>query len=198
MSGMSREIWRCCSSGIVMLSALRYQLDEEGMQRVVVPSIRRAISWISARAIHDHVLHCEIPEVEKWAQTWLEGTDRTKPSAEMAIGAARRQEIEHQANEWFNRLGDAKKCRAAKAAKAAVRTARSRAWAEENLGSKVKWCGWTDVLEFALDAAEHGFPKGEHGFVTADMWSGYRGQEAKRQAGDFRTAMNDWPVEVAL
>ena len=46
----------------------------------------RWITMIVTRAITNHALHCGIPGVERWAENWLSGADR---SSDAAYGAAR-------------------------------------------------------------------------------------------------------------
>ena len=78
-----------------------------------------ALDRIVTRVVTNHALHCGVPEVELWAQRWLDGTDRTGAAACSAASAAWTEEQEAAA-------------RAAKmAAWAAAEAARAAAWAAE-------------------------------------------------------------------
>jgi len=46
------------------------------------------ITMIVTRAITNHVLHCDIPEVERWAEKWLSGADRSSDAAHAAARVA--------------------------------------------------------------------------------------------------------------
>jgi len=46
------------------------------------------ITMIVTRAITNHALHCDIPEVERWAENWLSGADRSSDAARAAARAA--------------------------------------------------------------------------------------------------------------
>ena len=83
---------------------------------------------IIARAVTAHALHCGAPQVERWAQAWLDGSDRTRQSAAEAEEAARA-------------------ARAAWAARAA-RAARA-AWA-----AGAAWAAWAARAAGAAEAAE--------------------------------------------
>jgi len=47
------------------------------------------ITMIVTRAITNHALHCDIPEVERWAENWLSGADRSSDAADAADAAVR-------------------------------------------------------------------------------------------------------------
>jgi hypothetical protein len=62
---------------------LRHEvLGEHGLQV--------ALDRIAVRTVTNHALHCRVPVVERWAQGWLDGTDRTEAAAEAARAAAAR------------------------------------------------------------------------------------------------------------
>ena len=50
-----------------------------------------------ARAVTNHALHCDIPDVERWAKAWLDGTDRTETAAWSAVWGAARSAAESAA-----------------------------------------------------------------------------------------------------
>jgi hypothetical protein len=75
-----------------------------------------ALDRIVTRAVTNHALHCGVPEVELWAQRWLDGTDRTGAAACSAASAAWTEEQEAAARA---------------AAWAAAEVARAAAWAAE-------------------------------------------------------------------
>jgi len=72
---------------------------------------------IVSRAVTTHALRCGIPAVEVWAQSWLDGTDRTGAAARAAARAAA------WAAAWAARAARAAAWEAARAA------ARAAAWA---------------------------------------------------------------------
>jgi len=43
-----------------------------------------ALDRIAVRAVTNHALHCGVPAVERWAQRWLDGIDRTEAAATAA------------------------------------------------------------------------------------------------------------------
>jgi hypothetical protein len=79
-----------------------------------------ALDRIAVRAVTNHALHCGVPAVERWAQGWLDGTDRTEAAAtaawETALAAA-----------WAARAAAREAWAAARATAAAA--ARDTAWA---------------------------------------------------------------------
>ena len=93
------RVWVAC-----LPAALPAAVQDAWLERIV------------SRAVTTHALRCGIPAVEVWAQSWLDGTDRTGAAARAAARAAA----------W----AAAEAARAAgEAAREAARAARAAAWA---------------------------------------------------------------------
>jgi hypothetical protein len=82
----------------------------------------------------NHALTCGIPEVEAWAKSWMDGTDRSEAAAAAAVWAA-----------WAARAAVA---RGARVARAAAGEARAAPWA-------AAWArGATEAAERELQLAD--------------------------------------------
>ena len=58
------------------------------------PARTVALTATVARAVTNHALHCGVPAVEDWAESWLDGTDRTEASARAAVLSSRAEAAE--------------------------------------------------------------------------------------------------------
>lgn len=115
------EWYKACDRGDWLFWQLQYaKLTDEHVE-----IIKRLAVDFAIRPVETHALHCGIFEVEKWAQKWINGEDRTEEAAEeaaaWAVGAA---EAAKEAAAWA--VGTTK---AAKAAWAAEEAAWTAAWA---------------------------------------------------------------------
>jgi len=97
------RVWVAC-----LPAALPAAVQDAWLERIV------------SRAVTTHALRCGIPAVEVWAQSWLDGTDRTGAAARAAARAAA------WAAAWAAR---AARAAAWEAAREAARAARAAAWA---------------------------------------------------------------------
>jgi cobalamin biosynthesis Mg chelatase CobN len=57
--------------------------------RPIVGELRdKWLERVVTRAVRDHALHCGVLSVAQWAQSWLDGTDRSARAADAAARAA--------------------------------------------------------------------------------------------------------------
>lgn len=158
------EWYKACNRGDWLLWQLK-KLDPETLKQVL-PKIKLAIGQIVDRAVRDHTLNYAIPEVKKWAEYWLNGTDRSMASAEkIAVWAARTVSAAAWAT-WAAWAAEAT-C----AAVGEVEWAVDMAWSAREAGE----------VEWAADRAARG----------AEDRKGYY-EELRLQANDIHTVIPEW------
>lgn len=115
-----RMAWRRCHRGDWLIWQLQHGLSGDEL-REVIPRLLRAIEAIVERAVRLHCIHCGIGAVERWAERWLSGEDRSAEASEAAAEAS-----------------DAAAEAAARAARAARDASRAADWAAMDWESELR------------------------------------------------------------
>lgn len=155
------EWYEACDRGDWLFWQLQYaKLNDEH-----VAIIKRLTVDFAIRPVEAYALHCGIFEVEKWAQKWISGEDRTVEAATRAARAA-----------WVTRAAEAVEvARAAAAAEAAWTAARAA------------WPAWAvETAEVVTEAARAAAEAARVAWVT-------RAAELKYQADAIHKAIPEWP-----
>ena len=206
-----KTAWRQCQRGDWLIWQLQHGLTAEEFDDIR-PALQRAVSVIVARAVKEHALHCQIPEVEAWAGKWLSGEDRTEASAastQAAAGAA-----------WA--LAAATAAAAAAEVLEAARTAAAKAlWAveteittamgEETWAEAATWAAaraaaraaeaatWAAARAVAARTATRTVEaevEAEAERTVAGAWMPAMEKELQLQAQDIRREISKWPGAI--
>ena len=145
------RVWVAC-----LPAALPAAVQDAWLERIV------------SRAVTTHALRCGIPAVEVWAQSWLDGTDRTGAAARAAAREAA------WAAAW-----------AARAARAAAwEAARAAAWAAagaaDAAAEAAAGAAWVAAGAAAWAAAE----------AARAAWAAARAAEREQQIDDLRQILS--------
>jgi hypothetical protein len=168
------DAWRECHRGDWMFWALKTAGH---------PVPWDVVDGIADRAVETHALHCGIAEVERWAERWLSGEDRSAAAAGDAWEAA-------AAGAWAaDAAGDAWNTAAWRAAAHAAAAADAAAWRAASSAAATAYAAYAAAVaaaeeaDAARDAAVHA--------AARDA----RAAESQRQADEIRAAVPRWPGE---
>jgi hypothetical protein len=66
---------------------LFWQLDKLPLEKKkeIKPLLVKIANKIADRAVQTYALNCGVPKIEKWAENWLNGKDRTRGSAKKVV-----------------------------------------------------------------------------------------------------------------